>query len=250
MLALQPMRAVLANAIAAAPSLYELVLLLLVRGAAPRMAPAAALAVLVLLAIFGVSVGFAGPRFVLFIILIIVVAVVFLVVPPFDVVVLALRRLSLLLLVLVVVIVIGAEVAVLAPLRHFGLLLGLLIIVVFVIHILLQIFQCLDLLLEYILLLEALLKRAPGARVTLGHRLLFVGPAVLKGLLDLLSEIVIAIRWVVVGRVGDAYVRPKERYDKLDNYYEERSPLWARFKPWGFIIAATVLVGAGAVAWA
>jgi hypothetical protein len=213
------------------------------------MAPAAALAVLVLLAIFVVSVRFAGARFVLLIILIIVVAIVFLVVPPFDVVVLALSRLSLLLLVLIVVIVIGVVFAVLAPLRHFGRLLGPPLELV--IHILLQIFQSLDLLLEYILLLEALLKSAPGARVTLSHSLLFVGAAVLKGLLDLLSEIVVAVRWIIiVRRVGDAYVRPRERYDKLDNYYEERSPLWARFKPWGFIIAATVLVGAAAVAWA
>jgi hypothetical protein len=213
MLTLQPMRAVLANAIAAAPSLYKLVLLLLVRGAAPRMAPAAALAVLTLLAFLGVSVRFAGARFVLLIILIIVVAVVFLVVPPFDVVFLALSRLSLPLLVLIVVIIIGVVFAVLAPLRLFGRLLRLLIIVVFVIQILPQIFQCLELVLEYILLLETLLKSAPGARVTLSHRLLFVGAAVLKSLLDLLSEIVVAVRWVViVGRVGDAYVRPIERY--------------------------------------
>jgi len=214
MLTLQPMRAVLANAIAAAPSLYQLFVLLLVRGAAPRMAPAAALAVLTLLAFLGVSVRFAGARFVLLIILIIVIAVVFLVVPPFDVVVLALSRLSLLLLVLIVVITIGVVLAALAPLRLFGRLLGLLIIVVFVVHTLLQIFQCLDLLLEYILLLETLLKSAPGARVTLSHRLLFVGSAVLKGLLDLLSEFVVAVRWVVIvgRRVGDAYVRPIEQY--------------------------------------
>ena len=157
------MRTVLANALAAAPCLYDIVVLLLVRGAALRKAQAAALAVLALLTIFDVSVGFAGARLVL---PIIVVAGVSLAVPPFDdVVVLAVSRSSPPLIVVIVVVIIGVVVAVLAPLRQFGHLLCFLIIVV-LIHFFLQIFQCLDLALEYIFLLEALLKRAPGAWIT------------------------------------------------------------------------------------
>ena len=161
MLALHPMRAVLANALAAAPSPQDLVLLLLVRGAAPRMAPAGALAVLPPLAIFDVSGGSAGVTSVLLIVLLLIVAVVFLVIPPFHAVVfLVVNWLSAPLLVIVVVVIFGVVFVVPAPLRNFGRLSGLLKLLI---EILPQIFQCPDLLLEYVLLLKALLKRAPGA---------------------------------------------------------------------------------------
>ncbi len=190
MLALHPMRAVLANALTASPALNGLDLLLLLRGAATRMTPAAALAMLLLLAIFDVSVGLAGVRFVPLIILILVVAVVFLAVLHFALVLAGVIRPPLLLVVIVVVII-GA-IAVLAPLLLLGCFLGLLI------HILPQIFQCLELVLEYILLLEAFLEIAPGARVTLSHRLRLIGATVLEGLLDLLTEFIVAVRWVFV----------------------------------------------------